>query len=302
MKPTLQIQAVLFRNDREQLMRALKTVDQAAKIGKDCFNRIVLSWGDASPEPIYSEEELETLRRELQNLDAVNYTFFGENTGYGGGNNRLGLAAEADDLLIMNPEICLPPRALTDLYATFADPAAGIAEARQIPVEHPKYFDPETLETDWCSGACFMIPAALFRELGGFDTETFFMYCEDVDLSWRVRLAGKKIFYQAKTGVFHPKYLSARGKSEAGQGEKRFTILSDALLAWKWSFPYYARERIRQAVNRGDDGADEAQREFSRREALGQLPDMLDPEHKIAYIRFYPQSGGMLFAKHRFSL
>ena len=302
MKPTLQIQAVLFRNDPEQLMRALKTVDQAAKVGKECFDRIVLSWGDASPAPIYSEAGLEVLRRELRNLDAVNYTFFGENTGYGGGNNRLGLPAEADELLIMNPEISLPPRALTDLYATFADPAVGIAEARQIPVEHPKYFDPETLETDWCSGACFMIPASLFQELGGFDTETFFMYCEDVDLSWRVRLAGKKILYQAKAGVFHPKYLSARGKSEAGQGEKRFTILSDALLAWKWSFPYYARERIRQAVNRGDDGAEEAQKEFGRREAMGQLPDMLDPEHKIAYIRFYPQSGGMLFAKHRFSL
>ena len=302
MKPTLQIQAVLFHNDAEELRRALRTVDQAAKMGAERFSAIRLCWGDASAEPLFSEADLAALRQACPHLTELQYVFFAENTGYGEGNNRLALSADADYHLIMNPEICLPPLALCDLLEPFDQADTGIVEARQIPVEHPKAFDPETMETEWSSGACFLISGPLFRELGGFDTRTFFMYCEDVDLSWRVRLAGKTIRYQAKTGVYHSKYLSSRGKSEAGTGEKRFTILADALLAWKWSYPYYARERIRQAVERRDDGADEAAAEFRRREALGQLPPMLDPEHRIAHIRFFPQSGGMLFTAHRYSL
>ena len=147
-----------------------------------------------------------------------------------------------------------------------------------------------------------MIPGALFRELGGFDADTFFMYCEDVDLSWRVRLAGKKVLYQPLVGAFHPKRLGKAGESMAGDGEKRWSILSDALLAYKWSYPFYARERIRKAVLRGDPGAEEAQREFEDREREGLLPAMLDPEHRIAHITFFPESGGMLYTQHRYML
>ena len=32
-----------------------------------------------------------------------------------------------------------------------------------------------------------MIPLPLFRELGGFDADNFFLYCDDVDFSWLVR-------------------------------------------------------------------------------------------------------------------
>jgi N-acetylglucosaminyl-diphospho-decaprenol L-rhamnosyltransferase len=44
-------------------------------------------------------------------------------------------------------------------------------------------------EVGFASGACLAIPRSLYLELGGFP-EHFFMYCEDVDLSLRVRLRG----------------------------------------------------------------------------------------------------------------
>jgi GT2 family glycosyltransferase len=47
-------------------------------------------------------------------------------------------------------------------------------------------------EVGFASGACFVIPRASYVELGGFP-EHFFMYCEDVDLSLRVRLRGEEV-------------------------------------------------------------------------------------------------------------
>lgn len=42
------------------------------------------------------------------------------------------------------------------------------------------------------SGACLAIPATIWRSLRGFP-EHYFMYCEDVDLSLRLRLRGERI-------------------------------------------------------------------------------------------------------------
>jgi GT2 family glycosyltransferase len=47
-------------------------------------------------------------------------------------------------------------------------------------------------EVAFASGACLVIPRSLYLELGGFP-EHFFMYCEDVDLSLRVRLRGQGV-------------------------------------------------------------------------------------------------------------
>jgi GT2 family glycosyltransferase len=47
-------------------------------------------------------------------------------------------------------------------------------------------------EVGFASGACLVIPRALYLKLGGFP-EHFFMYCEDVDLSLRVRLRGQAV-------------------------------------------------------------------------------------------------------------
>lgn len=52
-----------------------------------------------------------------------------------------------------------------------------------------------------CGAACLM-PAAVFRELGGFD-EHFFASHEDVDLSYRARLRGYRCRYVASAVVRH---------------------------------------------------------------------------------------------------
>ena len=295
----IQVQAVLYRNAPEELKRCLRCIDRAAEFVQ---TPVFLRWGDASEAPVFTPEAWEAMRQEAPHLAGAEYRPFGENTGYGRGNNLLAESSGAEYLLMMNPEILLPPRGIAELLKPFSDPDTGLAEARQIPVEHPKEYDVATGETEWASGACFMVPRVLFEELGGFDTETFFMYCEDVDLSWRIRLLGKKLIYRPEAGVFHARRLSDKGRNRASRTEQEYTVLSEALLAYKWSYPRYARERIGKALERGDPGSAEAQRRFEELEHAGKLPDFLDPEHRIARIRQFPQSGGMLFATHRFGL
>ncbi len=60
----------------------------------------------------------------------------------------------------------------------------------------------ESREVDHVMGAFFLIRRTLFEELGGFD-ERFFVYLEDLDLSFRVHRAGWRSFYMADVKAYH---------------------------------------------------------------------------------------------------
>lgn len=75
-----------------------------------------------------------------------------------------------------------------------SDEKVGIAGSRQIPQESSRKIDPITNETSWCSGGHCLIRRSALDSVGLLD-EAFFMYGEDVDLSWRMWLAGYKCVY-----------------------------------------------------------------------------------------------------------
>lgn len=52
------------------------------------------------------------------------------------------------------------------------------------------------------SGGAMLVRRSLFLDVGGFD-EAFFMYCEDFDLCWRLRLLGYRSSLAPKAKVFH---------------------------------------------------------------------------------------------------
>ncbi|WP_234110470.1 MULTISPECIES: glycosyltransferase family 2 protein [Chryseobacterium] len=62
-------------------------------------------------------------------------------------------------------------------------------------------YDDET-EIFWASGACLFIRSTDFWEQNGFD-ERFFAHQEEIDLCWRLKNCGKKIFYTGKSRVYH---------------------------------------------------------------------------------------------------
>lgn len=67
----------------------------------------------------------------------------------------------------------------------------------------------EDHEVDVLAGAFMMIRKAVLDKTGGFD-ETFFMYGEDVDLSYRIQKAGYKNYYLASTSIIHFKGESTK--------------------------------------------------------------------------------------------
>ena len=58
------------------------------------------------------------------------------------------------------------------------------------------------VEVGFLSGACLAIPRSTWNEVTGF-SEPFFMYCEDVDLSLRLRLRGGRVAVDPSAVVVH---------------------------------------------------------------------------------------------------
>ncbi len=54
----------------------------------------------------------------------------------------------------------------------------------------------------WVSGAAFVCRASIFKELGGFDSD-FFAHMEEIDLCWRMQLAGYRVRIVPESQVFH---------------------------------------------------------------------------------------------------
>ncbi|MFX1695365.1 rhamnan synthesis F family protein [Paraburkholderia sp. A1RO-1] len=159
------------------------------------------------------------------------------NVGFGAGHNHLMRAAfEAGATLYIavNPDGALHPDAIAALVQMVEQTRGrALVEALQFPSEHPKPYDPSTFDTPWVSGACIAIPKGAFEELGGFDDE-FFMYCEDVDLSWRARAHG----YALKTCP-RAWFLHAVTNREQKPATLKMIFDSGVLLARKWGSPEF---------------------------------------------------------------
>lgn len=58
------------------------------------------------------------------------------------------------------------------------------------------------MEIQWATGACMMIRAADFAKAGGFDGR-FFAHNEEIDLCWRLRIMGRKVYCVPDSEVYH---------------------------------------------------------------------------------------------------
>lgn len=280
----LQIQSVIYGNKVEDLVRAMKALKQAVMVYHKRVGELEvrLIYGDSTPVPVFNKEKIEYINSLLEGQIIFEYRAFGFNSGTAKGHNLMAENTQADVMMIMNPDVILEPQCLCKLMAPLAKKDIGMVEARQTPLEHAKEYDTKTGETEWASTACTVFKTDIYRKIGGFDAETFFLYCDDLDFSWRVRLAGYKIIYMPSAIVYHAKTLSLQGNWEPTSAEVYYSAEAAMLLAYKWSRPDRAKYLCKMYLSHGGESEKKAAHEFEKREKEGKLPEMIDAEHKIA--------------------
>lgn len=130
------------------------------------------------------------------------------NVGFGAGHEKAISKGSSDYFLVSNIDIVFSKDSIVRVVsAALADINASVAswELRQAPYEHPKYYDPVTLETNWSSHACVLIRRSAYVDVGGYEREIF-MYGEDVELSYRFRSYGYQLKYCPSATVYHYTY------------------------------------------------------------------------------------------------
>jgi GT2 family glycosyltransferase len=132
------------------------------------------------------------------------------NKGFGYANNLAVIKSDTKSqyTFFLNVDTELLSNTLSELEAaihTWKDENVAAFECRQLPYEHPKYYDPLTLDTPWASAAALMVNTEAFEKIGMFD-KNIFMYAEDVDLSWNFLLHNYKIKYIPQAVINHYSY------------------------------------------------------------------------------------------------
>jgi GT2 family glycosyltransferase len=295
--PSLRAQVVLWNTALDQIWRLMWGLVAAARQAREAglISSLELAFGDCWDTALPDGDIRDLQEHGLAGgLAGLTYEFFDENLGHSGGQNRLALQATADALMFINPDTYPAPTMISELAKALQDPRTGIAEARQIPFEHPKAFDPDTGATSWASGCCMAVPRRVFEEVGGFSPEFFPMHCDDVDLSWRVKAAGYRLVHAPAATVLHHKRLETSGYPATSPAEVYHSTLGRLMLCVRYSNPALLQTTIAHIEVSGDREQKDALLEFRRRSDRGALPEPLPEAGQVA------QFLGGEYAEHRY--
>ena len=79
------------------------------------------------------------------------------------------------------------------------------------------FFRHKEKKIDWITGCAFMIRASVLKEIGLLK-EAFFIYYEDVDLSFRIKAAGYHLIYVPGSVIYHIAGMSHKTKEKRKEG------------------------------------------------------------------------------------
>ncbi len=87
-------------------------------------------------------------------------------------------------------------------------------------------------EVDYCSGAALMVRRAVFLGVDGFDEAYAPAYCEDSDLSFRLRQQGLKTYYQPRSEIVH--FEGVSNGRDLRHGVKAYQTVNQARFLRTW--------------------------------------------------------------------
>ena len=91
-------------------------------------------------------------------------------------------------------------------------------------------------EVDWIMGACMILRRDAFQGVGGFD-ESFFLFVEDVDLCYRLKRMGWKIYYVPEVRVIHEYGASIKTRRRLSMKEHHIGMYRFFLKHYRYPLP-----------------------------------------------------------------
>ncbi len=213
---------ILNYNGREHLKNFLPSV-----LASDYGNLRIIVADNAS-----TDDSLAVIRHLFPSVEILEH---GYNEGFAGGYNWALKRVEADYYVLLNSDVSVTPGWVTPVIALmetdtviaacqpkllsyahptlfeYAGAAGGWIDAFGYPFSRGRIFD--VCEADegqyessahvfWASGAAMFVRAPVFHQMGGFDA-SFFAHQEEIDLCWRMQLAGYRIMACPQSVVYH---------------------------------------------------------------------------------------------------
>jgi GT2 family glycosyltransferase len=223
------------------------------KITIDCLKSIIKSLKNSSlkyeiiivdnASKDNSVSSIKKLKSEIKNRNLkINLIENKENIGFGPANNQAVKLAKSDYLLFLNSDIIVLNAAIEKLYNFYkqneklfnflggkllnkdgtSQPSCGPMYTLPMIFAHlflrgdywelTRYSPKKIKEVDWISGACILTKKEYFEKLDGFD-EKIFMYMEEIDLFYRAKKHGFKVFFYPEAKFIHLGSQSSAGRS-----------------------------------------------------------------------------------------
>ncbi len=177
------------------------------------------------------------------------------NGGFGYGCNLGAHYASREYLVFLNPDTTVVPGWLDALLAPFSDPQVALVTPCIMRMDDPTRINtagndvhltglafcrgagmplsafPTSEDVAAISGAAFSVRRDIWDILGGID-DSFFLYMEDTDLSWRAWLAGFRCRYVPNPVVYHD-YALRFGEGKFFFQERNRCLLLLKNLRWR---------------------------------------------------------------------
>ena len=217
-----------------------------------------------------TDSSISVLKKDFPDVRLIE---FSENHGFAEGYNLAigGLADEYKYTVLLNSDVRVDDDWLTPLYDFMeSHPKVGAVQPKILSLSDPRKFEyagaaggfldcngypycrgrifesveadcgqyDAPLEVDWASGAALMVDTALYIKVGGLDKE-FFAHMEEIDLCWRMRLAGRELWAVPQAKVYH----LGGGSLPASNPKKTYLNFRNNLLMLYKNLPHEVRGR-----------------------------------------------------------
>ncbi len=282
-----------------------------------CLAAVVATWPEGTAGEVIvvddgsTDDTRDVVARWTARASRIRLLSQAENAGFVAACNAGAAAAASDVLVFLNNDTLPRPGWLPPLLAALERPDAGAVGGKLLFPDGSLQeaggvvfsdgdgcnfgkFDREpddplfdhVREVDYCSGALLATPRSLFASLGGFDMAFAPAYYEDADYAFRLRAAGRRVYYEPASVVVHLE--GATAGRDLGRGVKQHQVKNRASFVARWGDALAGQPDHPDPIDRAALHRLRVRGRRSRR-ALVLLPTMPEPDREGGSRRAFHQ-------------